>query len=178
MDRQVIKNAYFRFLIDKIGIDQSYDDICLKLLNTPFIPIVDMDENRCGDCLSLRDEFSIMNPDSEEIKTILGDEYGAYGAMLELVIILSQKMQYELIDSPYDAPLSKWFIEILLNAGIGSVTDDYEIDVILQTVILRQYDWDGVGGFFPLHQLDCGDQRYEELLIQMNNYIQENYDIV
>ena len=47
---------------------------------------------------------------------------------------------------------------------------------IIDTVNLRKIGWDGEGGIFPL-QCPREDQRSVELIIQMNDYIEENYDI-
>ena len=54
--------------------------------------------------------------------------------------------------------------------------DDDVVGDILAIINHRQYGWDGEGGFFPL-QWPKYDQRELELVIQMNNYIEENYDI-
>ena len=54
--------------------------------------------------------------------------------------------------------------------------DENVVKPILEMINIRQFQWDGEYSFFPLRN-PHSDQRYEELIVQMNNYIEENYDI-
>ena len=106
-------------------------------------------------------------------------------SMLELLVVLVRRLNYELLDSQYEADIWKWTEELLANAGLSQfVNARFEADEhasehvtqILKDIIYRQYGFDGEGGFFPL-KCPRYDQRNVELLIQMNNYIEENYDM-
>ena len=187
MNHEEIKKEYIDYLMDRIGLekdgDDGYYDFCRKMLDSDFVPLVDMDSNRCCECLGLRADF-------EEA----GHEYGAdmldflladNGTMMELLCVMAEKMQYEMADSQYEASVRKWFVELLGNCGLDRFArnEDFkkegagqEIDDILYTVIFRDYGWDGEGGLFPLF-LAQRDQRRLELVAQMNDYLAENYDI-
>ena len=120
----------------------------------------------------------------ELVNDILNDELCASGTMMELFLILAEKMNYELADSQFESGTGKWFRELLQNCGlIEAVNDAFEDDRkeeevhdILTTINFRKFGWDGEGGLFPL-RCPRQDQRYTELVIQMNDYIEENYDI-
>lgn len=183
MNYAKVKNEYFDYLMDRAGLekdgDNGYRDICLKLMDTEFVPIIEMDENRCADCTQLREDF---DPDACYIlDTVLCDT----GTMFELLIILAEKMRYELSDSQFEASTRKWFMELLANCGLDIYATNKNfkernggkyVDLITNTVIFREIGWDGEGGLFPLF-LPQRDQRRIELLMQMNDYLEENYDI-
>jgi hypothetical protein len=67
------------------------------------------------------------------------------------------------------------------NAGLDAfddgnfdTMDDSEVMKILDRIIERTYQRNGVGGLFPLKR-DKKDQRKVELWYQMNAYLIENY---
>jgi hypothetical protein len=115
---------------------------------------------------------------------ILDGEYGQNGTMMEMLVVLAEKMNFDLADSEYEAGIGHWFRELLENCGLIGYTnenmeDDRYVEAvadILDTVIFRKYGWDGEGSLFPL-RWPKQDQRYQELIVQMNGYIEENYDI-
>lgn len=188
-----LKTEYLCYLMNRAQLeaagDRGYLKLCEILQETEFFPILEMDENRCSDCRNLRHEFA-----SEEWSylvylddnpcDILDGIYGENGTMMELLVVLGEKMEYDLADSEYANGTSKWIKEMLNNCGLldypNSVINDpskeEEARLILDRVIFRQYGWDGENSLFPL-RWSRDDQRYQELIVQMNNYIEENYDI-
>ena len=183
-----LKTEYLCFLMNRAQIDSTGHDgylrLCTILQDTEFIPRLDMDENRCYDCRELRREFA---DDYSESPDILDGLYGENGTMMELLVVLAEKMNYDLADSEYEAGTGKWFREMLGNCGlISAINGCFEEDThdettllvksILDKIIFRTIDRNGEGGLFPL-RFPNDDQRYTELVIQMNNYIEENYDI-
>lgn len=186
MDYERIKTEYLCYLMNRAKIDAEGDygylNLCKVLMDFQFIPIVEMDENRCYECRDLRREFSYDY--DEEYGDILDGIYGEYGTMMELLVVLAEKMDYDLADSEFEAGAGKWFMEMLGNCGLATAfntsfeQDGFEEEVtdILCTIVYRKFGWDGEGSLFPL-QWPRQDQRNVELIIQMNNYIEENYDI-
>ena len=181
-----VKNEYLDYLMNRIGLEKDgecgYAEFCKKLLDSIFLPILDMDGNRCVECLGIREEFS---NGSENVFDFLYEELGETGTMLELLLILAEKMKYELADSQYEASTRKFFIEMLDNCGLSYYAQNQyysqkdaedNVNKILYTVIFRDIGWDGEGGLFPLY-LARRDQRRIELTAQMNDYLEENYDI-
>ena len=181
-----IKTEYLCYLMNRVQIiaagDNGYFHLCSTMMEYHFLPIVYMDENRSYECKALRNDFADgYDPDCIDI---LDEIYGEYGTMMELLVVLSEKMQYNLMDSEYEADSSQWFKEMLQNSGLYECCnrsyeqegyEEYVID-ILDRINYRKYGFDGEGGLFPLRWARQ-DQRYSELIVQMNNYIEENYDI-
>ena len=189
MDYARLKTEYLCYLMDRAGLEaeggKGYLTLCEIMQSKTFLPIMnEMDENRCGDCRRLRQDFA--QEYDERDGDILDGLYGENGTMLELMIVLAEKMAYNLAESQYEANTRKWILEMMENCGLSisdneAFEDDPEgerdrVDDILDAVIFRKIGWDGEGGFFPL-QCPRNDQRCQELIIQMNNYIEENYDI-
>lgn len=193
----VIANSdllYICWLMNQASTDAEGDDgyglLCTMLASSPFHCLNDRDENRVEEALELRREWAEYETGDICEQDELIEEAGnslPYGecSMLELLIILSRKIHYEMLEGPYEAEIGKWFRELIDNCGLGFYTNAEikkaedaakEIGDILERIVFRLYDWDGEGGLFPLKHssVDC---RVEELLIQMNNYIAENYDI-
>ena len=185
-----VKSEYLYYLMNRAQVEaegiRGYLSLCSLLQETEFIPIVEMDENRCSDCRNLRMEFA--NDVSEpEYIDILDGMLSENGTMMELLTVLAEKIEYEMADSEYEASTRKWFLEMLTNCGLGDADNEHfeedssgrlseDVACILDTVIFRKFGWDGENGLFPL-RWPRGDQRYEELIVQMNNYLEENYDI-
>ena len=181
MDYERLKTEYLCFLMNRVqvrgaGLD-GYSKLCQYLNTAAFIPIVPYDENRTDDCRELRREFS------EEYFDILNSLLPYSGSIMELLVVLTDRICYETEGSRYHSLPSKWFLEMLNNCGLGRcdnvnfdlMQDRREISMIIERINMRLYGFSGYGGLFPL-KLPRTDQRHEELMTQMNNYIEENYD--
>ena len=187
MNYEEIKTEYLCYLMNRVGLEAEGEDgylqLCKILQSVPFCPQLQMDENRCDECRELRNDFAANS--YPEYCDILNGIYGGNGTMMELLLVLSEKMAYELSDSEYEASTRKWFKELLCNCGLDRYAENREfcnpgnglrIREILSTVIFRRIEWSGDNGLFPL-MYPQSDQRKAELIIQMNNYLEENYDI-
>ena len=188
-----IKTEYLCYLMNRAQIeaagDNGYFHLCSAMMECPFVPVIDMDENRCYECGELRREFAdsewgYLTYYDDDPVDILDRIYGENGTMLELFVVMAEKMKYNLEDSQYEEGTGKWFKEMLQNCGLLQSQnrqweregyEEYVLD-ILDTINYRKYGFDGEGGMFPLRWARQ-DQRYTELIVQMNNYIEENYDI-
>lgn len=189
-----MEKLYEDWLIEQIHADSKpdgYSELCRILHRIQFMPMVMMDWNRNDDALNLVWEWaeSLGDNEDETMNTVIdleGEHPNGFCTMLELLVVLSRMLDYELKDSEYDYGTGYWAELLIRNIGLEeyvnhNVEEDYDraeeaVIELVGTVILRQYGWDGEGGFFPLSH-PASDQRDEELLIQMNNYIAENYDI-
>ena len=188
MNYERLKTEYLCYLMNRAHIDAEGDDgylkLCEVLIGYGFFPILAMDENRCCECRELRRDFAD-DYDEEEAIDILDEAYGEYGTMMELLVVLAEKMNYDLADSEYESGTGKWFRELLTNCGLimsynakwdENSYQESEVVDILDTINYRKFGWDGEGGLFPV-RCPKHDQRYSELIVQMNDYIEENYDI-
>ena len=183
-----LKTEYLCYLMNRAQVDaeggRGYLELCRVMQDTNFLPILEMDDNRCEDCRELRADYAELY-DDEEAADILDGLYGETCTMMELTVVLAEKMRYNLEDSEYEAGTGKWFLEMLENCGLTEYDNEQfeenedsedQVRTILTTLIFRKIGWDGEGSYFPL-RWPKQDQRYVELIIQMNNYIEENYDI-
>lgn len=178
-----LKNEYLCYLMNRLGVEaegsKGYLKLCEILVSTEFVPVIDMDWNRSKECLELRNEFAAeYNEDPSDI-------FGENGNMLELLTVLSERIRFGMAESDYEAPTRKWFNEMLCNCGLDEWCENQSYDAegaedavrkILDTVIFRKIEWDGTGGLFPL-VYSQRDQRKIELCSQMNDYLEENYDL-
>ena len=183
-----IKTEYLCYLMNRVGLEaegpDGYIRLCETLQSIEFCPIVGMDENRCSECLEIRKDFAQDN-DLEGADEELDRIYGDNGTMMELLTVMAEKIYFEMCDSQLEASTRKWFLEMLINCGLDRycTNADFEeegaeetVTDAIHSVIFRKTGWDGEGGFFPLLYPQA-DQRNIELMIQMNNYLAENYDI-
>jgi len=160
----------------------GYLRLCEIMNSVYFVSLVAFDENRAEEGKALREEWGESRGDILEPGTLI--PYTC--TMLEMIVILGRRMEYEMMDSQFEAGTGKWVRELLENAGLAYFRNDiFDIDPeysanrirkILSDIIYRRYGRDGTGGFFPVTDRNV-DQKGEELLIQMNNYLAENYDI-
>lgn len=176
---------YFDWLCKRAGVvgdDSGYVYLCRIMHDYEFEPLLEMDWNRWQDGISLRDQFSIET--GADILTV--DQATGDCTCLELVLSLAERMRYELQDSPYEAGTDRWFLELIGNLGLDIFTNHtlredenayFEAQAILRRFVNRKYEYSGEGGLFPL-LYPATDQRKEELLIQMNSYLAENYDVL
>lgn len=189
MNEERIKTEYLRYLMDRAQVevegDHGYLKLCAALHSLEFRPMLEMDENRSSECMALRNDFSEQNNNQDEVLYILDRIFGFDGTWMEILVVLAEKIAYDLADSEYEAGTGKWFREMLENCGLNEETNDqfddpynefqkvYDIVTVINN---RRFGWDGEGGLFPL-RWPKRDQRYAELIMQMNDYIEENYDI-
>lgn len=183
MGYEKLTTEYFNYLLNSIKVHPVYTELCKTLHAITFIPILEMDNNRSFECRELRSNFVDNYCAAEDAGDILNRELPYSGTYLELLIVLASYIHYDLLESEYDSEPEKWFMEMLENCGILPATDrdmtihkKRQIQGIINLINLRRFNWDGEGSFFPLLN-PHSDQRYEEILVQVNNYIAENYDI-
>ena len=157
----------------------GYLHLCEVLQDCAFMTLVKMDENRREEAIELRFEAS------GDIQGIIDGPFHYTCSVLELLVILVRRMNYEMLDSQYESGIGRWTSEIFANACIDGFTNarfeadenaENELKEIISDIVYRRYGFDGEGGFFPLKH-PVHDQRHLELLTQMNDYLAENYDI-
>ena len=182
------RNDYLQWLMNQCQLTsegpEGYSRLCRIMQSVCFLSLIEFDENRSEEGKDLRYEWA---EDTGGDISSLNESLSPYTCtMLELILILARRMDYEMMDSQYEAGVGKWVMELLGNAGLATFRNDYceaeqeysenRIRCVLNDIICRRYMRDGEGGFFPL-QRSPKDQRTTELLTQMNYYLAENYDI-
>ena len=178
MLRETLDDRYLNWLISRVGTVKvrrqvlSHRSLFEQLHETIFVPIVAHDDNRVEDAKDLRYEF-LADVEDEQ-----GDLRWMRSpcSMLELLIILSKQLAFEMDDR-----MEAWFWHLLQVLDLEQF-DDHEYDdkaqeVIAETmdrVIWRKYAPDGHGGLFPLRDA-ARDQRNIELWYQLNAYLLEQF---
>lgn len=177
-DTGTIDDLYFEWLYGFVGSvknknpTRSYWNLCKQLYTKPFSWTVPNDDNREEDGKDLRGEFMDhyeINIDEMEPQWLELD-----CSMLEMLLALARRASFESYGEPIE-----WFWKFINNLQLREYTDEvYNIDAmdtidgVLDRVILRQYDRNGVGGLFPLSNA-TKDQRKVELWYQLSAYLLE-----
>lgn len=144
--------------------------LAVALFQKEFTWFVHNDDNRVVQGKELREDFL------EETGAECSQEWLEQGcSMLEMLIALSRRCAFEADDTAVE-----WFWIMIDNVGLRPYVDEefsdvynIDVDVILERVINRTYDYNGHGGLFPLRNADR-DQRKVELWYQMASYLMEN----
>lgn len=174
-----LDNLYLEWLYSQVASvkqrakTKTYWSLLRQLYSTEFVWLVPNDDNRVADGRDLRWEFieecNIQNAEASWMR--LGC------SMLELIIGLSRRLEFE-----DDTSAKIWFWTLIKNLELDQCTDakyrdDPRIEPwvasVLDRVIFRTYDENGVGGLFPLKHA-IHDQRKVELWYQLCAYLLEN----
>ena len=177
--------AYFEWLYSRIGVvsdrnpKHSHWLLAEHLHNKEFTWFIPNDDSRALDGIFLREEF-IAHIDGNiiDLAAISGP-----CSMFEMLIALASRISFSM-DSGEDDGTGGWFWELLRNIKIDHLSDEYygpfehdEVERILDVVIDRTYDSNGVGSLFPLRNSRF-DMRFVEIWYQMSAYLLEkNLDL-
>ena len=177
------RDAYYEWLCDIINLQyDTYDILICELYNIPFRWVIDLDANRAEDGVILRGYFH--NPDGT---TALDTFANKPCSVLEMLIALAQKMDYILADDGRGDRTRIWFWEMIANLGLDKYYDAEfkepfgndmgrikEIHNICDKWMYRDFTYRGFGSPFPLIS-PYRDQREQQIIDQMNDYILEKY---
>lgn len=129
------------------------------------------DDNRLEDGKALRREFV----DTEGQRGVPDDWLELPCSVLELMVGLARRAAFEA-----DGECHYWFWRMMENVKLHKYNDSWRLQTktasriknILEILMLRQYEPNGQGGFFPL-KYPNKDQRNVELWYQLSSYVQE-----
>lgn len=149
-----------------------------RLWKKEYYSILPNDQNREKDGMILRDI-----PDGPDYSNYYGP-----CTVLEMLIALSKRMEWEISGTGYDITYVDLFWEMLDNLGLtrfdnlAMLYDErtHEVDHILTNWIERQYSPDGDGGIFPIKRWNRKVDKPQdkvEIWYQMMRYLSENYEI-
>lgn len=177
-------NSYLNWLLERIKFDSlvglrkggfpaklSYNRLLYFLLNKSFKYTIARDDNRVKDGLSLRYKYfeDFGNPN---------DILGVNASVLEVLIALAIRLDMEYIGEPGDPHPEIIFWEMICNLGLDKFDDlawsEAEVERIVDIWLLREYNFDGKGGIFPL-SVATFDQRNVEIWNQAMAYVVEKY---
>lgn len=176
MTRDAIAKRYFEWLSEMVGgrrvsKELSYQKLLTHLHNTEFRWSIPRDENRAEEGMSLRYRYSYENGYSyDDILEAVDGEC----TVLEMIIALAIEGENIMDDPMVGDRTGQWFWNMIVNLGLGSMTDskyDAEtVDYILERFLDREYDPDGRGGLFRIKD-SAHDLRDMEIWHQLCAYL-------
>ena len=175
----MLRNEYFRWLCDlvcknKYGRGVSYRKLLRQLHDTEFTYLIPMDQNRAINGTSLRWRFACEECDEEYRENVL-EELDGPCSVLEMMIALAIECEVAIMDDPAVGDRTgQWFWDMIVNLGLGSMTD-YHYDIshvrfVIRRFLDREYEPNGRGGLFTIE--DCPhDLRDVEIWNQLTWYL-------
>ena len=168
---------YFEWLCGHINVsqpDRSYYLLCKELYNKEFTWVIPNDDNRIADAKALREQYQEEIFPYEDIKHSVN--------FFEVTIALCYRVQDVMYGGVHHKDISDWFDILIGNLKLDIYTDDTFSNLgtpcyirrILDNCIMRNYNFNGNGGFFPLKNRRK-DQKKVEIWYQMMDYLNENY---
>jgi hypothetical protein len=171
-----IDEQYFDWLcrLLLIGKENRYGRLLDRLHGRPFESFVPNDDNREFEGRNLRYTFR----NEMSIDFILPGFFEENASVLEVMVGLAIRCCETLADDDNNMRIDQWFWLLISNCGLIRFTDDrfssLDVDEIVDRVVYRRYERNGVGGLFPLKRARR-DLRKVELWYQMSYYLVENY---
>ena len=156
MDEPVeLLELYFNWLCSKV-IDTTqtspgltYWNLFKALYTTEFAWLLSGDDNRAADGKQLRREFIL----EADIPDYPQWRQAVPCSVFEMMIAFSRRADF-MTDRPYP----EWFWEMVDNLGLRGFNDanfdPYFVDDILNTMVWRQYNSEGVGSMFPVKDFE------------------------
>jgi len=144
---------------------KTYWGLLRKLFSTEFAWFIPNDDNRAEDGRELRCEWI------SERNIGIDPEWFSLGcSFLEMLIGVSRRLSFEA-----EGEVSYWFWHMIDNLGLLGFHDrsnfsDEEVEDRTSAVIWRTYDYNGIGGLFPLRRASR-DQRRVEIWYQLSEYL-------
>lgn len=180
MTERELNDLYFEWMYslvcnEKYSKKVSYRKLMRHLYDTEFYYIIPMDGNRAEDGVDLRYRFGrIHHYDSRMIASYLDIRPCS---VLEMMIALSVRCEEHIMDDPdLGDRTGQWFWNMIVNLGLGSMTDSkYDVDYVddvLDRFLERKYERDGEGGLFTVENCKQ-DMRSVDIWYQMCWYLNE-----
>ena len=185
MTRAAINNEYYQWLFNTVDDGKrptslSYDKLLRRLHNTDFRYSILRDGNRAEDGRDLRYRFAITQGYSDEYEIIL-KYLNRPCSVLEMMIALAVTCEEDIMDdTSYGNRTGQWFWGMIVNLGLGSMTDnrfdEQYVDSVVNRFLDRNYAPNGEGGLFTIRHCDR-DLREVELWHQLCWYLDSIIDL-
>lgn len=165
---------YFEWLVSQIrpgNPEKTYLGMFEFMHNKEYIWFIPNDDSRVGDGKHLRNDY---------FRDVVGRRYRKVDlhingvSFLEVLVGLSRRMEFQIGRQS----AAEWAWHLIKNLKLNRMSDPLspekleKIDWILETVIWRNYDRTGHGGFFPLKR-SIDDQRKIDVWYQLQAYSME-----
>ena len=175
MDEQRINDEYFEWMCELICSNRyaeavSYRKLLAYLHSIEFTYSIPRDKNRAEDGLDLRYRFAY----ETNIKHAEDYIHGPC-SVLEMMVALAIRCEENIMDDPsYGNRTGQWFWGMIVNLGLGFMTDsrfdEQFVDDVIFKFLNREYESDGKGGLFTVRNCKY-DLRTVEIWYQMCWYL-------
>lgn len=182
MTRNELNIGYFEWMYrlvcsDKNARGPSYRKLLTHLHERDFVYTIPMDGNRAEDGTDLRYRFGYEHSYKGPVIASFLDDRPC--SVLEMMIALAVRCEENIMDDPdIGDRTGQWFWNMIVNLGLGHMTDRYFdqvlVDNILDRFMERRHGPHGEGGLFTVRN-PRRDLRFVEIWYQMNWYLSENY---
>ena len=171
-----ISDEYFEWLFNLVCEQRYFRPIYRTLLkhlhDTEFTYLIPRDRNRAEDGENLRYRFALEK--GYDVPTTLVD-LGCPCSVLEMMAALAIRCEEQLTDDPrYGNRMPQWFWKMIVNLGLGPMTNEmYDrayVDLVLRRFLDRKYEPDGEGGLFHIRDARF-DLRNVEIWYQLCWYL-------
>lgn len=169
LDEMYLKWLYRYVAVENLSV--TYWKLFRQLYRTEFFWFVSNDDARLEDGRRLRIDF--LRDQGIEIEDVDPDWIQLGCSALELMVGLANRLEMQAGGEPH-----YWFWKLVENIGLLPYHDGVRryprqhIQDVLDTIIFRQYDRNGNGGFFPLQE-PCENQTKVSLWRQLTAYVLE-----
>lgn len=175
MTRDDIINEYFEWLYGMVCEHRlsnriSYRKLLMCLHDAEFTYSIPNDQNRAENGVYLRWRFAC-DLGMRDVPECLDGPC----SVLEMMVALAVQCEETLMDDPtYGNRLGQWFWGMIVNMGLGAMTDDRFdrkfVNDAIDRLLNREYDHDGRGGLFTVRNCHR-DMRDVEIFWQLCYYL-------
>lgn len=176
MSRLEIRKEYFEWLYSivcegRVSNEYSFRKLLEYLHEVEFTYRMKIDNDRASDGIRLRRRFANSYEDYDyAIESIEGP-----CSILEMMVALSIRCEEAIMTDPdYGDRTGQWFWRMIVNLGLGSMSDNRFDEKYVKNVIndflKRRYEPDGRGGLFTIKNRDA-DLRSIDIWTQMMWYL-------
>ena len=176
MIRSNITDEYFEWLYQIVSKDRyskthSYRKLLTYLHNREFTYLIPKDANRAEDGVSIRWRFANQFNDSGFIMRCIDRPC----SVLEMMIALAIRCEEDIMDNTeFGNRIGQWFWKMVVNLGLGSMTDtrfsEEQVEEIIDRFLNRDFEPDGHGSLFVIRGCNY-DLRDVEIWICMLWYL-------
>lgn len=176
----MIREKYFNWLICQISQHRrtnlmSFDRLLSYLRDIEFQWILPRDQNRAINGQELRWRYVVEQHYDNDYANFVLNELAGPCSILEMMVALALHCEEDIMDDPaYGNRAGQWFWNMIINLGLGSMTDSgfnqRYVDEVISRFLNREYDPDGKGGLFRIRNCEH-DLRDVEIEYQLYWYI-------
>lgn len=173
-----VEREYFDWLCDivcgnRYSGQASYEYLLSHLHRIPFRYSLAMDENRAEDGIGMRYRFARTKVHISQVWDIMHQLEGPC-SVLEMLVALSVRCEEWMDDTNYGDRTGQWFWEMVVNLGLGAMTNNRYDEELVESAVVRfldrDYERNGRGGLFTIKGCNR-DLRKVQIWYQMCWYL-------